>query len=166
MMGIYIPNVRKPKMCMDCPFDGAGRYCAVVRQYKYAGGEKPCPIIQVKDHGRLIDADKLIATLKRQIQAHEKQAKRADEKGTGYTNDMYIVDRNRDFIAFLEAESISAVIPADKHTRKPTVECNECKLLNNCPIQEKKNENEGNPFKKILGCNDGVPRDGVVGNKK
>jgi len=34
--------------------------------------------------------------------------------------------------------------------------CKECELLDNCPIQEEKDEKEGNPFKKILGCSNGV----------
>lgn len=34
--------------------------------------------------------------------------------------------------------------------------CKECKLIDNCPIQKEKDEHEGNPFKKILGCRNGV----------
>lgn len=34
--------------------------------------------------------------------------------------------------------------------------CKECKLIDNCPIQKEKDKHEGNPFKKILGCCNGV----------
>lgn len=36
------------------------------------------------------------------------------------------------------------------------VYCKECELVDNCPIQKEKDEHEGNPFKKILGCCNGV----------
>lgn len=36
------------------------------------------------------------------------------------------------------------------------VYCKECELIDNCPIQKEKDEHEGNPFKKILGCSNGV----------
>lgn len=42
--------------------------------------------------------------------------------------------------------------------RHPIVECKNCKLIKNCPIQKKKDKNQGNLWKEILGCNEGEAR--------
>ena len=64
-MSILIKDMVKPTSCGWCRFEGGG-YC-------FAAGEKilhvgkredvhpDCPLIEIKPHGRLIDADALIA---------------------------------------------------------------------------------------------------------
>lgn len=68
--------------------------------------------ISVPPHGNLGDLDALIATYERQIERHKEQAEKAAMKGTGYTNDMYIIDRNRDIISALKAAP--TIIPAEE----------------------------------------------------
>lgn len=70
----------------------------------------------IPSHGRLGDIDVLIAMLERQINNHEKQAKMADAKGTGYTNDMYICDRNRDIISVLKV--VPTIIPGNMESEQ------------------------------------------------
>lgn len=58
MSGIYIPGMKMPTSCAECRF--YGEYC-------YAKGDEnkrsklPCPLVPVPEHGRLVDADALIA---------------------------------------------------------------------------------------------------------
>ena len=47
-MSILIKDIKMPKNCHECPF----LYVTVV-----CDGSKPCPILDIKPHGRLIDAD-------------------------------------------------------------------------------------------------------------
>ena len=60
MSGVYIKGMEMPESCASCRFYGV--YC-------YAKGDEnahstlPCPLINVPDHGRLIDADALIEHL-------------------------------------------------------------------------------------------------------
>ena len=60
-MSVYIKDMEMPKSCEDCRFcenDGVP-WCCVMRRYI---DEISCPLIPVPEHGRLIDADALIAT--------------------------------------------------------------------------------------------------------
>lgn len=60
-MGVYVNGMEMPKNCGGCPL----RASCVHRIYME---ERPpdCPLVPVPPHGRLIDADALIADLKRQ----------------------------------------------------------------------------------------------------
>ena len=116
-MGIYLPNLEIPEYCGMCPvMDGETAECSIPGIDRscnpYDGRYKNCIMLNTPPHGDLIDRGKLIKRLERQIEAHEKQARIADEKGIGYTKDMYIIDRNRDLISMLKA--LSAVIPAEE----------------------------------------------------
>ena len=71
-----------------------------------------CEAIEIPPHGKLFDADKLIARLEKQRteMLHELPAAHAREKG--YTKEDYIFDRNGDLISMLRNQA--AVIPSDK----------------------------------------------------
>ena len=73
MSGIYIPGMEMPKSCAFCPMfdDVYTRICdddeyvcklgVNLNYWQYAGDEpKDCPLIEVPDHGGLVDANRLI----------------------------------------------------------------------------------------------------------
>lgn len=69
MSGIYIPDMELPKSCSDCRFC-AGKWCYVIPEYEWQidscrPDRRPdwCPLIPVPDHGRLIDADAMRASI-------------------------------------------------------------------------------------------------------
>ena len=70
-MGVYIPNMNKPKECKECQWHldfyiedkQVGGLCTITEK---DDKENTCPLIEIPTpHGRLIDADKLRATLRR-----------------------------------------------------------------------------------------------------
>ena len=74
MSGIYIPGMEMPKDCGHCPlnklnteYGGLVYECIITGHYLDDGYEgtimSNCPLIPVPDHGRLIDADKLIEVI-------------------------------------------------------------------------------------------------------
>ena len=108
-MSLYIPGLNLPRanqeLWIAIQSDGSLRY----NSCGWHDSQQKATAVQ--SHGRLGDLDALIAMLERQINNHEKQAKMADTKGTGYTNDMYICDRNRDIIPILK--TAPTIIPAE-----------------------------------------------------
>lgn len=62
-MGVYIPNVQKPKKCGECPcYYYEYKECNALGGIRVNGEATPpndCQAIEVKPHGRLIDADAL-----------------------------------------------------------------------------------------------------------
>ena len=73
MSDILIKNMDKPKSCFSdykrCFFemtsiDSKAHYCSLTGDRVYRAKIKSnCPIVEVKPHGRLIDADKLLKDL-------------------------------------------------------------------------------------------------------
>lgn len=73
MSGIYIPGMEMPIDCCDCPMSGDYRMCcslmpgvpALYAEFtdaiKTNRRHKDCPLVPVPKHGRLIDADALMA---------------------------------------------------------------------------------------------------------
>lgn len=71
MSGIYIPGIRKPLYCLQCPCSGTdvddGKefwICEITHRVLTStelcdNATNDCPLIPVPDHGRLIDADAL-----------------------------------------------------------------------------------------------------------
>lgn len=58
-MGVYIPKREMPHNCDIC-FIGDCPYDAHFDSYRMMGGKpNDCPLVEVKSHGRLIDADVL-----------------------------------------------------------------------------------------------------------
>ena len=100
-MGIYIPNMSKPKDCSECiladkHLNGlyeAKYYCRLEADYEH------CPLIEIPTpHGRLIDADELKYTLKECCIDGDEEAQR-------WYDIMGIDDGIDDYtIAILEAE--------------------------------------------------------------
>ena len=120
-MSILIKGIEMPTSCIACllnfgekrPEYGLTIYCpysdGVIswRDKAFDNGRlASCGIVPVPPHGKLGDLDALIAVCERQIERHKEQAEKAAVKGTGYTNDMYIIDRDRDIISALKAAPI------------------------------------------------------------
>lgn len=63
MSGIYIPGMEMPKSCWDCGALHEEDYCYAGNMSIDRGHSKDrskyCPLVEVPDHGRLIDADTL-----------------------------------------------------------------------------------------------------------
>lgn len=65
-MGVYMPNMKMPKSCWDCPLDTL--VCDLWRSLRASAYEEmaqkrrdDCPLVEVHvPHGRLIDADSAI----------------------------------------------------------------------------------------------------------
>lgn len=67
-MSILIRGMEMPKNCDSCPCyyetEGAWRNeCEVLQREHYITNERPdwCPLVELQPHGRLIDADALMA---------------------------------------------------------------------------------------------------------
>lgn len=71
MSGVYIKNIRMPENCLDCPccdnefYECKAKYHFILPKDEYGAvlGNRPewCPLVEIKpQHGRLIDADKLL----------------------------------------------------------------------------------------------------------
>ena len=58
-------NMKMPESCYDCPVECEGDICGITK-----GGctwnERPphCPLVEIKPHGRLVDADALRESIK------------------------------------------------------------------------------------------------------
>ena len=67
-MSVYIKGMEMPFGCGECPFvEGSvvsGELLLICKANGKLYGGKPgdCPLVPVPDHGRLIDADALLAT--------------------------------------------------------------------------------------------------------
>ena len=96
MSGIYIKGMDMPKSCYVCPFN-VFKICLIntLQEGKYSVTHS-CPLVPVPDHGRLIDADALIAD----IQPTDEDA------NTGADLVLNV------FLAVLKAEP--TIIPADE----------------------------------------------------
>lgn len=69
-MSIYATHTEKPTNCEECWFSSQGNYkiyCGIYMQ-DMTFADRPsrsCPVIEMKKHGRLIDADELEKELER-----------------------------------------------------------------------------------------------------
>lgn len=69
MAGVYIKNMEKPRKCIRCPLALWGHCAAnndkdIEKIVADALIDKDCPLIEVPERGRLIDADALICNEK------------------------------------------------------------------------------------------------------
>ena len=125
MSGIYIPGMEMPKNCHLCLYSYLGRdysrmFCGIDDHYiadlqqwdkHYFWGHKDdsCPIIPVPDHGRLIDADKLMAEYERDetsCDEHGREFSFSFKSGNTYCTEWFPVQQK-----LMDAPTI---IPADK----------------------------------------------------
>lgn len=64
MAGVYIKGMDKPKECRDCPFNIVGLCTAKVavfgKESLHDPGELWCPLVEVPDHGDLIDRETIV----------------------------------------------------------------------------------------------------------
>lgn len=64
MAGIYIPGMKMPATCYDCPLQDDECFGSIKCCYAQTWGSAnmravDCPLIPVPDHGRLADLDKI-----------------------------------------------------------------------------------------------------------
>lgn len=122
-MGIYIKGMKLPPTCFFCPFRNKTNpddvFCLALNvefeeTYALITGKryKDCPLIPVPDHGRLIDADKLIDSLEKQRTVILHQLPGVHSRTDGYTSEDYVFERNGDMISILR--NYAAIIPADR----------------------------------------------------
>ena len=118
MSGLYVQGVEPFERCDQCPcyqlpFEHGELGWCIPMDRQVAANIPPldCPAIETGNHGKLIDADKLIARLERErtIILHELPGAHAREDG--YTKEDYIFERNGDMISMLRNQA--AVIPSD-----------------------------------------------------
>lgn len=118
MSGLYIKGIEPFERCDQCPcyeypFEHGELGLCIPLDRQVAANIPPldCPAIKTGSHGKLIDADKLIARLERErtIILHELPGAHAREDG--YTKEDYIFERNGDMISMLRNQA--AVIPSD-----------------------------------------------------
>ena len=111
-MGIYIKDMKMPTSCSECTFCGyygnGEHMCDVTENViEYGSGlakrREDCPLVEVPPHGRLIDADELIA----------KQEEDA-EIFMGSTNYGDKVRYDESMNAVANIVNAPTVIPADK----------------------------------------------------
>ena len=65
-MAIYIKDMEMPKSCWECGIEQEGFWCGVLDGYqdtrRFANERRDdCPLIEVPDHGELIDKTALLA---------------------------------------------------------------------------------------------------------
>ena len=65
MAGVYIKNMEKPRKCIRCPFALWGHCAAnndkdIEKIVADAQIDKDCPLIEVPEHGRLVEADAVV----------------------------------------------------------------------------------------------------------
>ena len=62
-MSVLIKGMKKPKNCYDCPLHYGHADCSYAEIRKHGSVlETICPLIELPDHGDLIDRDELKAT--------------------------------------------------------------------------------------------------------
>lgn len=119
-MSLLIEEMDMPNSCHMCVagFGGGCHFGQSADEYMCPdhGRADWCPLVELPPHGKLIDADKLIARLEKQrtVILHELPA--AHEREEGYTKEDYIFDRNGDLISMLRNQA--AVIPADTEVKR------------------------------------------------
>ena len=61
-MGVYVKKMKIPKCCAECPLNHDAEcymYNRLVCEEPYTQRADWCPLVEIKPHGRLIDADEL-----------------------------------------------------------------------------------------------------------
>ena len=117
-MSVLIQGMVMPKDCYECQYGvdvdigvGVARGCELLKDFSPISDERheDCPLIEIPPHGRLIDADALIADIKAELV----ELTLNGMKGTPmWTNDL------RSMLERLEDEDIApTIIPADKEGR-------------------------------------------------
>ncbi len=115
-MGVYIPKMTMPQNCSFCPcarmnISRNGIKCSAVDFYAenlmpQKGRMKCCPLVEVKPHGRLIDADAFIEDIRGEILEHQMNGM----KGTPF----YIEDLRTMWQRLEDEDLVPTIIPADK----------------------------------------------------
>lgn len=121
MAGVYFANTKPILTCGDCPFNdwnpGAEEncgFCSRIGRPVWDDDEPyaDCRIVNVPDHGKLIDADTLADRLEKDRTFILHAMMEAHKKSEGHTREDYLFDRNGDMISMLRNQA--AVIPADR----------------------------------------------------
>ena len=118
-MSLLIKGMTMPETCMygGCPIDG--KYCDL--WWKMGGGEygrhRDCPLIELPEHGDLIDRDKLIKSLR------DYACKPCKEYGADKNGDRCVWCSFDD--AFARIEKAKTVIPAERNEAGLCDDCDE-----------------------------------------
>ena len=89
-MSILIKGMEMPKSCLHCEFPSEDvnkeLYCPFTGiECLNIGRQKDCPLVEVPQHGRLIDADKLKEHCQQEIQRAKEWEEQAESKDEKYT---------------------------------------------------------------------------------
>lgn len=72
-MSILIKGMEMPENCICCDLSHEDSWCPAKQTYVDRYSYDTCPLIPVPDHGRLIDADKLIDRVIAKYLEHERK---------------------------------------------------------------------------------------------
>ena len=85
-MSVLIKGMKMPKNCWECRFNAStidrSDVCTITNKtYNWGLPHPPsdCPITELPPHGRLIDADEMVASVKRQTEIMREIAKEVDK---------------------------------------------------------------------------------------
>lgn len=106
MASVLIKGMKMPQSCLLCPFGDEFGKCCVNAELEDANElTHSCPLIELPDHGDLIDRDVLVALWEEDI---------VDNKESGITDYAY-TDIERIYREFIyDAKMFRVVIPAER----------------------------------------------------
>lgn len=85
-MSILIKGMKMPESCLNCPLETDYGTCghfngADYAKYSTEYSSRPvwCPLVELQPHGRLIDADEMVASVKQQTEIMREIAKEVDK---------------------------------------------------------------------------------------
>lgn len=115
---VIIDNFEMPVTCFDCPMSdyGALERCALVDSIISENNRlDECPFIEVKSHGRLIDADKLLSSFKKTLD--DTKAAKTDIYSGADVRKMTAIDKQEETLihACLVVKAMPSVLDADNN---------------------------------------------------
>lgn len=121
-MGVYIPSLKMPQTCEDCVLES---YCSLWVEARRMSGpwEKgveatirhpDCPLVEVKPHGRLIDADALAHELEFDIELDRRVLDQMDFVGKERALIEFGKDCKQILYCMRYLSEASTVIPAEE----------------------------------------------------
>lgn len=117
MAGLYIKGMKMPECCDDCKLFNmeydACNYTNCSVGYEYSNKRMDdCPLVEVPDHGDLIDRDAFAKDLSYDVEMDEKALDNTDIVGIERTHLQFDKDCKQNCMYYLTEQE--AVIPADK----------------------------------------------------
>ena len=139
-MSVYIKGMEKPTKCGECPcFNGEYYYCqaADIEDAYYSEAPADCPLLPVPDHGRLIDADKLVDTHFSKEYLQKAMTANKDEMGVALINIPLVINNAPTIIPSADVRPVVRGKWIARH-KWDWIVCSECsyesnKASNFCP---------------------------------